>query len=87
MNLIPTPIQHHLNRVDRTRSLWLAIGAGLTALWTGYRVFWLLYSATVVSGVGISAATLIISAVIWGVVGLAAALVSVAFFLRYTRES
>lgn len=94
MNLLPAPIQTQVNRVDRTRSLWLAISAGLTALWMLYRVFWLLYSATVLSdinvhgvSVGVSTTSLILSALISGLVGIGAALVSATFFLRYRNQS
>lgn len=86
MSIIPTRIQEQVNRVDRTRSLLIGIGTGLTALWAIYRVFWLIYSATVLSGVGISAPALLFSAVIWGAVGVAAGVVSAAFLLRYLRH-
>jgi hypothetical protein len=87
MSIIPARIQEQVNRVDRTRSLWFGISAGLTALWSLYRVFWLLYSATVLSGVGVSSASLIFSAVIWGAVGVAAAVVAVAFLSRYAKQT
>jgi hypothetical protein len=32
MNIVPAPIQEHINRVDRTRSLVIGIAAGVTAL-------------------------------------------------------
>ena len=87
MSIIPARIQDHVNGVDRTRSLWFGISAGLTALWSVYRVFWLLYSATVLSGVGVSSASLIFSAVIWSAVGVAAAVVAFVFLTRYAKQS
>ncbi|MDO3635713.1 hypothetical protein [Mycolicibacterium arseniciresistens] len=87
MNIIPTRVQEQVDRVERTPSLVLGIFAGMTALWSLYRVFWLLYSASVLSGVGISAASLIFSAVIWVAVGVGAAVVSAAFLIRYSKQA
>ena len=86
MNIVPTRIQEQVNRVDRTRSLAIGIGAGLTALWSIYRLFWLLYTATTLSSVGISSAALIFPFVLWGVIGVAAAFVSIAFLIRYNKQ-
>jgi hypothetical protein len=86
MNIVPTRIQEQVNRIDRTRSLAVGIGAGLTALWSIYRLFWLLYTATTLSSVGISSASLIFPFVLWGVIGVAAAFVSIAFLVRYAKQ-
>lgn len=87
MNIIPTRVQEQVDRVERTPSLVLGIFAGMTALWSLYRVFWLLYSASVLSGVGVSAPSLIFSAVIWVAVGVGAAVASAAFLIRYSKEA
>jgi hypothetical protein len=87
MNIIPARVQEQVDRVERTPSLVVGIFAGMTALWSLYRVFWLLYSASVLSGVGFSAASLIFSAVIWVAVGVGAAVVSAAFFIRYSKQT
>lgn len=87
MNIIPTRVQEQVDRVERTPSLVLGIFAGMTALWSLYRVFWLLYSASVLSGVGFSAASLIFSAVIWVAVGGGATVVSAAFLIRYSKQA
>jgi hypothetical protein len=87
MNIIPTRVQEQVDRVERTPSLVLGIFAGMTALWSLYRVFWLLYSASVLSGVGFSAASLIFSAVIWVAVAVGAAVVSAAFLIRYSKQA
>lgn len=87
MNIIPTRVQEQVDRVERTPSLVLGIFAGMTALWSLYRVFWLLYSASVLSGVGFSAASLIFSAVIWVAVGVGAGVVSAAFLIRYSKQA
>lgn len=87
MNIIPTRVQEQVDRVERTPSLVLGIFAGMTALWSLYRVFWLLYSASVLSGVGVSAPSLIFSAVIWVAVGVGAAVASAAFLIRYSKQA
>ncbi len=86
MNIVPARIQEQVSRVDRTRSLAIGIGAGLTALWSIYRLFWLIYTATTLSSFGISSGSLIVPFVLWGVIGVAAAVVSVAFLLRYAKQ-
>ncbi|HEX4557659.1 MAG TPA: hypothetical protein VH166_00395 [Mycobacterium sp.] len=86
MNIVPTRIQEQVNRIDRTRSLAIGISAGLTALWSIYRLFWLLYTATTLSSVGFSAASLIFPFVLWGVIGVAAAFVAFAFLVRYSKQ-
>ncbi len=86
MNIVPARIQEHVNRVDRTRSLAIGIAAGLTALWSVYRLFWLLYTATTLSSVGWSPVSLVFPLVLWGAVGVVAAFVSVAFLMRYSKQ-
>lgn len=87
MNLVPTRIQEQVNRVDRSKSLIFGIAAGVTALWSLYRVFWLLYSASVLSSVGVSSASLIFSLVLWSAVGIAAGAVAAAFLIRYAKHT
>ncbi len=86
MNALLARIQDQVTRVDRTRSLIFGISAGVTALWAAYRVFWLLYSASVLSSVGLSSASLVFSLVLWTVVGLVAAAVAAAFLIRYAKQ-
>ena len=86
MNIVPTRIQEQVNRVDRTRSLAIGIGAGLTALWSIYRLFWLIYAATTLSSVGWSPVSLVFPFVLWGVIGAVAAVVAIAFLLRYAKQ-
>lgn len=87
MNTVLARVQGQVNRVDRSRSLLIGISAGLTALWSLYRVFWLFYSMSVLSGVGYSSGSLLISVLIWGAVGVAAAAVSAAFIIRYVKHT
>jgi predicted peptidase len=86
MNIVPTRIQEQINRVDRTRSLVIGISAGLTALWCIYRLFWLFYTATMLSSVGWSPVSLVFPFVLWGVIGVVAAFMAVAFLARYAKQ-
>ena len=87
MNTVLTRVQEQVSRVDRSRSLLIGISAGLTALWSLYRVFWLFYSMSVLSGVGYSSGSLIFSAVFWGAIGVVAGGVSAAFLIRYLKTT
>lgn len=87
MNIVPNVIQAQANRLDRTPSLIVGISSGLTALWAVWRVFWLLFSAVVYSGVGVSAVTLVISAIFWAVFAAVAGVISAAFILRYLKTT
>lgn len=86
MNIVPTRIQEQVSNVDRTLSLVYGILAGVTALWSIYRVFWLFYSAAVYSSVGWSATTLIFPLVWWGIVAVGSGWVSAVFLLRYAKQ-
>jgi hypothetical protein len=86
MNIVPTRLQEQVNRVDRNRSLIIGISAGLTALWSIYRLFWLLYAATTLSHVGFSPVSLIFPFVLWGIIGVAAGFVALAFLVRYAKQ-
>jgi hypothetical protein len=87
MNTVLARVQEQVNRVDRSRSLLIGISTGLTALWSLYRVFWLFYSMSVLSGVGYSSGSLVVSTVFWGAVGVVAAAVSAAFLIRYFKHT
>ena len=87
MNIVPTSIQEKINRVERTPSLVIGISAGLTVLWSLYRVFWLIYTATVLSNVGWSPVSLVFPFVLWTAIGVVAAVVAVAFLTRYAKQT
>lgn len=87
MNLVPTRIQEQVNRVDRTRALVIGLSAGITALWSLYRLFWLLYTATALSGVGWSPVSLVFPFVMWGAIAVGAGFVAVAFLVRYAKQT
>jgi hypothetical protein len=87
VNIVPSSIQEQVNRVERTPSLVIGIFAGLTALWSLYQVFWLIYTATVVSSVGWSPVSLVFPFVLWTVIGVIAAIAAVAFLTRYAKQT
>ncbi|KUH83003.1 MULTISPECIES: hypothetical protein [unclassified Mycobacterium] len=86
MNIVPARLQEQINRIDRTYSLVIGISAGLTALWSFYRVFWLFYTAATFSSVGWSPVSLIVPLLLWVVFGTAAGVVAAAFLLRYAKQ-
>ena len=69
MKILPPNVAQQIARVDRQKSLAIAIGSGLTALWCAYRVFWALYLSMTYSFVF---GSLIFPVVLWGVIGVAA---------------
>ena len=87
MNIVPTSIQEQINRVERTPSLAIGISAGLTALWSLYRLFWLIYTATVLSNVGWSPVSLVFPFVLWAVIGAVAAIAAVAFVTSFAKQT
>ena len=86
MSIIPARVQEQVSRVDRTRSLWIGISAGVTALWSLYRVFWLFYAATTLSSVGYTGISLIFPLVLWGAIAVVAGSASAVFLLRYSKQ-
>ncbi|MBV8966079.1 MAG: hypothetical protein JO191_07880 [Mycobacteriaceae bacterium] len=86
MKIVPTPIEEQINRVDRTPSLAIGIACGVTALWCLYRLFWLLYVAATLSGVGWSPVSLVFPFVLWGVIGVVAAIAATGFLTRYAKR-
>jgi hypothetical protein len=86
MSIIPDRVQEQVSRVDRTRSLWIGISAGITALWSLYRVFWLFYAATALSSVGYTGLSLVFPLVLWSAIAVVAGSVSAVFLLRYSKQ-
>lgn len=85
MNIVPARIQEQINRVDRARAMVLGIVAGLTVLWSVYRLVWLVYSATVLAGVGWSPIALVFPFILWTAIGVTAAIAALAFLNRYKQ--
>jgi predicted peptidase len=86
MSIIPASVQDQVNRIDRTRALWIAISAGVTALWSLYRVFWLFYAAATLSSVGYTGVSLVFPLILWGAIAVVAGTVSAVFLLRYNKQ-
>ena len=85
MKIVPTRMEEQINRVDRTTSLGIGIASGITALWCVYRLIWLLYAAVTFSSVGWSPISLVFPFVLWGMIGVVAAIAAVAFLTRYAK--
>lgn len=86
MNIVPARVEEQVGRVDRTYSLMIGISAGLTALWSLYRVLWLFYTAATFSSIGWSPVSLVVPLVLWLVIGVAAGYVAAAFLIRYAKQ-
>ena len=86
MSIIPTRVQEQVSRVDRTLSLYIGIAAGITALWSLYRVFWLLYAAATLSSVGYTGVSLAFPLMLWGAIAVLAGAVAAVFLLRYSKQ-
>ena len=84
MNIVPTSIQDQINRVDRQRSLYIGISTGLLAIWSLYRVIWMLYIGVTF---GWFFGTMAFQLVLWAVIGTAAAVASVGFLTRHNKGS
>ena len=82
MKILPANIEQQIDRVDRQKSLAIAISSGLVAFWSLYRVAWSLYLALTYNFVF---GSLIFPIVLWGVIGVAAAISAIAFFPRYSK--
>jgi hypothetical protein len=84
MKIVPTSIEEQINRVDRQRSLYFGSRAGLVALWSAYRLFWVLYIGMTF---GWFLGSMVFQLVLWGVIGTAAAIAAVGFLTRYSKGS
>ncbi len=84
MKIVPAAVEEQINRVDRQRSLYIGVSSALLAVWSVYRLLWLVYlSMTFNWMVG----ALVFQFVLWGVVGTAATISAVGFLTRYKRGS
>jgi hypothetical protein len=84
MQLLPTSIQEHANRIDPQRALMIGISTGLLAAWSIFRLIWLLYIAATL---GLFLGSLAFQFVLWGVIGTVAAIASFALLTRYRSGS
>jgi hypothetical protein len=82
MKIVPTSIEEQINRVDRQRSLYIGISAGLLALWSVYWLIWVLYIGMTF---GWFFGAMVFQLVLWGVIGTVAAIAATGFL--YTKGS
>nr|WP_036436615.1 hypothetical protein [Mycobacterium sp. URHB0044] len=80
MNIVPAGAQRLINRVDRQPSLVIAIGCGLLAFWSVYRMIWSLYLSITYNFLF---GSFVFSIVFWGVIGAVAAMTATGFLTRY----
>jgi hypothetical protein len=87
MKIVPTRIEEQINRIDPTRSRVIGIASAITAAWCAYRLLWLVYLAATISSVGWSPVSLVFPFVLWGVIGVVAAIVAVGFLTNAKRPA
>lgn len=85
MKLVPARVEEQINRVDPTRSRVIGIVSAITAVWCAYRLLWLVYVAATVSSIGWSPVSLVFPFVLWGVIGVVAAVAAVGFLTNAKR--
>ena len=83
MKILPPSIEEHIDRVDRNRSLIIGISAGLVAFWCIYRVLWSIYFSVAYDFLF---GSLVFSIVLWGVIGVVAAIAATGFLTRYAKR-
>ena len=83
MKILPPSIEEHIDRVDRNRSLIIGISAGLLAFWCIYRVLWSIYLSLTYDFLF---GSLVFSIVLWGAIGVAAAIAGTGFLTRYAKR-
>jgi hypothetical protein len=84
MKIVPTSIEEQINRVDRQRSLYIGISAGLVAAWSLFRLIWVLYIGMTF---GWFLGSMVFQVVLWGVIGVVAGVAAVGFLTRYSKGS
>jgi inner membrane protein involved in colicin E2 resistance len=83
MKILPTSIEEQIDRVDRNRSLIIGISTGLLAFWCIYRVLWSIYLSLTYDFLF---GSLVFSIVLWGVIGVVAAIAATGFLTRYSKQ-
>jgi inner membrane protein involved in colicin E2 resistance len=82
MKIVPNNIAQQINRVDRQPSLAIGISCGLLAFWSIYRVIWSLYLSMTYNFLF---GSLVFQIVLWGVIGIVAAIAATGFLTRYAK--
>ena len=83
MKILPPSIEEHIDGVDRNRSLIIGISAGLVAFWCIYRVLWSIYLSVAYDFLF---GSLVFSVVLWGAIGVIAAIAATGFLTRYAKR-
>ena len=78
MKLVPTSIEEQINRVDRQRSLYIGISAGIVAAWSLFRLIWVLYLGLTF---GWFFGAMVFQVVLWGAIGTVAGIAAVGFLI------
>ena len=86
MSTILTRVQESVSGVDRTRALVMGILTGLAAFFALWKIFWLVFAAATLSGLGYSGFWLVLSLLWWGAIAALGVFWSVAFLLRYSKQ-
>ncbi len=84
MKIVPANIEEQINRVDRQRSLYIGISAAALALWSAFRLIWTLYIGMTF---GWFFGSMVFPFVLWGVIGMVAAVAAVGFLTRYSKDT
>jgi hypothetical protein len=84
MKIVPPSIDEQINRVDRQRSLYFGISAGLVAAWSLFRLIWVFYIGMTF---GSLLGSVVFQLVLWGVIGAVAGIAAIGFLTRYTKGS
>lgn len=83
MKIVPAAIEEHINRIDRTPSLLIGISLVSVVLFCLYRVLWGFYVAMTF---GFYVGPLVFGCVVWGAVGVVAAIGAAGFLTRYAKQ-
>ncbi|OBI94243.1 hypothetical protein [Mycobacterium sp. 1245805.9] len=84
MKLVPASIEEQINRVDRQRSLYFGISAGVVAVLSLFRLLWTLYLALTFDWMF---GSLVFQMLLLAVVGSVAGVAAYGFLTRYSRGS
>jgi hypothetical protein len=84
MKIVPPSIEEQINRVDRQRSLYFGISAGLVAAWSLFRLIWVFYIGMTF---GWLLGSVVFQLVLWGVIGAVAGIAAIGFLTRHTKGS
>jgi uncharacterized membrane protein len=85
MKIVPARIEEQISRIDPTRSRVIGVSSAVLAAWCAYRLLWLVYLAATISSVGWSPVSLVFPFVLWGVIGVVAAIAAVGFLTNAKR--